>query len=409
MTAPMIAAPIPLPVSFGTTTAAATPTAMWAAVLVALVGLMMTTSLLGLAAGPGCHPSPRSTDLRHPHISIPSLAAIWRIDTWPVSCNLHIVDVITEPGTINDMVGDAAAAGHAITTRLIRDWTEHGLLDKPQRRPAGKGRGSVPALYSANQRSLLLTLLHHRQQGNTISGLARIPVAIWMYWGEEWVPLRQARRSLMRFLGDPASRTYAQDARRASKERARAAAQAILGQLDNPVATSRARRELLATVTDAAYTGEPDLERLDRAYRDVFEPGAGTIRRATGHPSAPFTTDVMIALTEARLAAVNALTTGKVTDQALISARDAHLFAYAEYAAKQHLLAAAVPAGTGHLYEPVTAEDTLSNCCGHLLTAIGLEIMHPVTAEQLRRERAFQRRPTPAMVGLTAAQTRADG
>ena len=33
MTAPMIAAPIPLPVSFGTTTAAATPTTMWAAVL----------------------------------------------------------------------------------------------------------------------------------------------------------------------------------------------------------------------------------------------------------------------------------------------------------------------------------------------------------------------------------------
>lgn len=55
MTAPMIAAPIPLPVSFGTTTAAATPTTMWAAVLVAPVGLMVTASLLAQAAGPGCH------------------------------------------------------------------------------------------------------------------------------------------------------------------------------------------------------------------------------------------------------------------------------------------------------------------------------------------------------------------
>jgi hypothetical protein len=318
------------------------------------------------------------------------------------------VDVITGPGTINDLVSDAAAAGHKITTRLIRDWTEHGLLDKPQKRPAGKGHGSVPALYPANQRNLLLTLLHHRP-GNNISSLARIPVAIWVYWGEEWVPLRQARRALMRYLGDPASRTYAQDARRATKDRARAVAQAILGQLDNPAATPQARRELLATVTDAAYTGEPDLERLDRAYRDVFEPGAGTIRRATGHPSAPFTTDAMTGLTEARLAAVSALTAGKVTDEALISARDAHVFAYAEYAAKQHLLAATAPAGTGHLYEPVTADDTLSNCCGHLLTAIGLEIMHPGTAEHLRRERAFRRRPTPAMVGLTAAQARTDG
>lgn len=308
---------------------------------------------------------------------------------------------LTEPGTINDLVSDAEAAGHKITMRLIRDWTEHGLLDKPQKRSAGKGHGSVPALYPANQRNLLLTLLHHRP-GNTISSLARIPVAVWMYWGEEWVPLRQARRALMRYLGDPASRTYTQDARRTTKDRARTVARAILGQLDNPAAAPWARRELLAAVTDAAYTGEPDLERLDRAYRDVFEPGAGIIRKATGHPSAPFTIDAMIGLIEARLAAVSALSEGKVADEALISARDAHVFAYAEYASRQHFLAATAPAGTGHLYEPVTADDTLSNCCGHLLTAIGLEIMHPDTAERLRRDRAFRRRPTPAMVGLTA-------
>jgi hypothetical protein len=316
------------------------------------------------------------------------------------------VDLITEPGTISDLLGDARAAGHQVTARLIRDWTEQGLLDKPQKRSAGKGRGSVPALYPANQRNLLLTLLHHRA-GNNISSLARIPVAIWMYWGEEWVPLSHARRAFMRYLGDPASRTYAQDARRTSKDRARSVARAILGQLDNPAATPRARRELLAAVTDAAYTGEPDLERLDRAYTDVFEPGAGVIRKATGHPSAPFTVDAMIGLIEARLAAVKALTGGIVTDEALISARDAHLFAYADYAAKQHLLASSAP-GTRHLYEPVTAEDTLSNCCGHLLTAIGLEIIHPDMAKQLRRERAFRRRPIPAMVGLSA-QTRLGG
>jgi hypothetical protein len=317
------------------------------------------------------------------------------------------VDLVIEQGTIDDLVRDADMAGHKITPRLIRDWTEHGLLDKPQKRPAGKGHGSVPALYPANQRNLLLTLLHHRP-GNSISSLARIPVAIWMYWGDEWVPLRQARRALIRYLGDPASSTYAKDAKRATKERARAVAQAILGQLDNPAATPRARRELLAAVTDAAYTGEPDLERLDHAYRDVFEPGADTIRKATGHPSAPFTIDAMIGLTEARLAAVNALTAGKVTDEALTSARDAHVFAYAEYATKQHLLAATEPAGTRHLYDPVTAEDTLSNCCGHLLTAIGLEIMHPDTAGRLRRERAFRPRPIPAMVGLST-QARSGG
>lgn len=84
----------------------------------------------------------RSAFSRLPHISIPCRVTICCIDAWPVSCNLHRVDVITGPGTINDLVSDAAAAGHEITTRLIRDWTEHGLLDKPQKRPAGKGHGA---------------------------------------------------------------------------------------------------------------------------------------------------------------------------------------------------------------------------------------------------------------------------
>ena len=72
------------------------------------------------------------------------------------------------------MVADAAGAGHEITVRLVRDWTQTGLLDGPRKRPAGRGRGSNQALYPANQRELLLTLLSKRA-GNGISSLARIP------------------------------------------------------------------------------------------------------------------------------------------------------------------------------------------------------------------------------------------
>jgi hypothetical protein len=50
--------------------------------------------------------------------------------------------VISEPGTIDDLVADAGAAGYEASARLIRDWTQHGLLDYPQKRPAGKGHGS---------------------------------------------------------------------------------------------------------------------------------------------------------------------------------------------------------------------------------------------------------------------------
>jgi hypothetical protein len=286
--------------------------------------------------------------------------------------------LIAEPGTIDDLVADATAGGYKITARLIRDWTEHGLLDYPQKRPAGKGHGSSPAIYSANQRNLLLTLLRHRP-GNHISSLARIPVGIWMYWGEEYVPLRQARRALMMWLGDA----------RASRQRARAAARAILGQIDSPLATPRARHELLDVLTEAGWTGRPDFPRMEHAIRAVFEPGTKQIRRAIGHPAAPVMTDSMIGVMKARLTAATELTAGRVSDEALIRARDAHLFAYADYAARQPFLAAAAPPGVPQLYEPVTAEDTLSGCCGHLLSAIGLEIMCPEDAERLRRARAL--------------------
>lgn len=36
------------------------------------------------------------------------------------------------------------------------------------------------------------------------------------------------------------------------------------------------------------------------------------------------------------------------------------------------------------MYEPVTAEKAVNDCCVHLLTTIGLEIMYPERAAQLR-------------------------
>lgn len=217
--------------------------------------------------------------------------------------------LIEEPGTIDDLVADAAERGYKATARLIRDWSQLGLLDYPQRRPAGKGHGSAPAVYPASQRNLLLTLLHHRP-GNHISSLARIPVGIWMYWGEEYVPLRQARRALMTWLGDP----------RSSLQGAKAAARAVLGQIDSPSATPQARRELVTVLTEASYTGRPDFARIEQAIRAVFEPGTSRVRRAVGHPTAPMMTDSMIGVMKARLAAVSALMAGQVTDEALLQA-----------------------------------------------------------------------------------------
>jgi len=110
------------------------------------------------------------------------------------------VGPITEPDTIDQLVADAAGNGCHVGVRMIRDWTELGLLDYPQRLGAGKGHGSRQAMYSANQRNLFLTLLHHRPN-NKIRSLARIPVGIWTYWGDDYVPTSQARRAMNTWLG----------------------------------------------------------------------------------------------------------------------------------------------------------------------------------------------------------------
>jgi hypothetical protein len=283
-----------------------------------------------------------------------------------IRCNLHGVQEITEPGTITDLVADAARDGHQVTVRLIRDWTEVGLLDYPQRRSAGKGHGSRPALYTANQRMLLLTLLTKRSS-NGIRSLARIPVALWMYWGDDYASLHQARRALMTWLGDP----------RASKQKAKEAAQALMGQLDNPNATRQARRQLLDTLTDIGYTGRVDLERLERAIQAVFEPDSVGVRRAIGHPAAPLTTEAVVGGLRARLEATNQLRDGIVTDEAFLQARQAHLVTFAEYARQQPVFAAGVPRHVANLYKEPTAELMINSCCSNLLTIIGIQSLHP--------------------------------
>jgi len=280
--------------------------------------------------------------------------------------------VIAEPGTIDDLVADSAAAGNPVSARLIHDWTQAGLLDRPRRRPAGRGRGSTQALYTANQRMLLQTLLAKRSETG-ISGLARVPVWMWMYWGDDYVPLRQVRRALLTWLGDG----------KVSLKRANQTARAMLVQLDHPDATPAARRELRRAATEFGHTGEVDLDRLERAAFDVFEPHVSQIRRAVGHPDAPLTVDSLVEVTKARQVAVTLLRSGKVSDRAFYEARHVHIIAYAEYAANQVAYAASAPQNHRDMYERVTAESALNNCCMHLITSIGLQALHPKRGSEL--------------------------
>ncbi|MGX5183067.1 hypothetical protein ACWKT5_09635 [Streptomyces avermitilis] len=292
---------------------------------------------------------------------------------------------ISGPATIDQLVHDAAGQGSAVTTRLIRDWTEKGLLDYPQHRPAGKGHGSHPALYNEKQRHLLLTLLHHRKQGVGIRTLAQIPVGLWIYWGDEFVPLRQVRVAMATWIGDP----------RVSLRRARQIAQEILTQLDHQAATPAARKTLLDMLANAAYTGRIDLASLESAVRAVFEPGFGSLHRVVGHLSAPLTVDSQVGIIDARLRAGAKLVAGEFSDVDFRSARHGHLLGYAQYMRDQPVLAAQAPADHPGMYEPVTFESTLNQSCEHLLTMLGLGMVYP------ERVAEFARLPTPQITFRT--------
>lgn len=108
-------------------------------------------------------------------------------------CNFHAVYTwgsISGPGTIDDLVADAHAAGYPdMNVRRVHDWIAKGPLDQPRRRT--RRRGSDKAEHSVNQRRLLLLLLDKRQQVAHLSALAQVPLAIWLWW-DGYVPTRQA-------------------------------------------------------------------------------------------------------------------------------------------------------------------------------------------------------------------------
>ncbi|GIJ45477.1 hypothetical protein Val02_23630 [Virgisporangium aliadipatigenens] len=276
------------------------------------------------------------------------------------------MELHTTPGTIDDLVADAARAGYSIRSRMLRDWVECGLLDYPQRRPAGRGQGSQQALYSANQRNLLQNLLHHRRT-NGIRSLARLPVFVWTYYGDEFVPTSQALRAINTWLGDS----------RSSLRKARHSAAEILARLDTPHASPAARRDLVDTLADIAYTGRADYPRLEQAIRNVFEPDFQTIRRAVGHPAAPMTTQSMIDTIRARVTAATRLKANDVSEDEFRTARHVHLVTYSQYARGHRELTAAAPKDASPLYDAATIENSLANCCTNLLTTLGLVAMHP--------------------------------
>jgi HEAT repeat protein len=274
---------------------------------------------------------------------------------------------ITGPGTIDDLVTDAERLQFTATPRLVIDWTSKGLLDRPARKAKGRGLGSEKALYPAAQRELFLTLLDKRRQGAVrIPTLARIPIFIWLIWGDDWVPTRQALLAHSTWLGVVGT----------SQEQARRSASEMLGLLDHPLAQDADRRALRNELADIAYKGRlDDASRLEAAVRQVFEPPSVFRRsfvRAAGHPAAPLTADTVVGLVTARATAAVAIKRKQVSVSDMQQVRQMYLASRAEYAVQLPVLRAQTQAPYAALYSDGGVQAQVDHCALDLLTLIGL-------------------------------------
>lgn len=275
-----------------------------------------------------------------------------------------------EPGTIDDLVADARSAGYEVTARMIHDWTAKGLIDRPRRHGKGRGSGSDKGLYAPQQRALFISTLYARDTHTTESrSLARWPISIWLYWGDEYVPTRQA---------DKAMRTWIKDYR-ASQHAARLAAHDLLSRIDHPDAPESARRILTNCITETMVSGRLDRDRLLGAVADVFDPlrtpeSRRILGRVLGHPEAPVTAETFVNIIEVRLASAQYLTSPGSHERLLNQARAAHLEHFPQYVAMRLEYAAASPTQLAGMFPEPTLQNRFDNSALDVLTTVGLEL-----------------------------------
>lgn len=289
-------------------------------------------------------------------------------------------ETVTGPGTLDDMIEDAHAAGFDIQKRTATDWIARGLLDRPRRR--GAGRGSSPGLHSENQRKLFLLLLTKREEMPKLPALAVIPLTIWLWWGDEWVPRRQALKALTTWFGDGAR----------SKEVCQEAARGLLQQLDHPMASDTARTRLLRTFTEISYRGSmSDTARaeLETAVRDVFEPPSvfkttGMVR-AVGPHTLPLTIEAVLGRASALAAAVQTLRGKHVTEELLGRAKALYQQSKREYAELRPALAAHTSGLLSGIFSERTVEEEVNSVGNDLVLGIGLLLTSPRAQAEFAR------------------------
>ncbi len=269
----------------------------------------------------------------------------------------------------------------SLSDRHLTDLIEDGLINGPCKN--GLPGGGSEALWPQEQLDLLLTVLKKQQDLDQQAGhhvyarklLCNIPVCVWLYWGEAYIPLHQVKRAMV---------TWARAYRQSPKSKAKQSARHITRLSASPRSDRDDKEELIKRIITLATSGESlkdnELEDFLYLFKDVIDPE--DVGEAKGPARAKLSAEAIVGLIHARLTAINYLSAqnggiSSIPDTIWHWARTTHLFVSQLYKQTQPEYASdpTLDSVMKGLFEPLNMSEMLNNACGHLLAVLGLGIL----------------------------------
>lgn len=259
--------------------------------------------------------------------------------------------------TADQLCQFAATEDLAASARLIRDWGDVGLLDRPPTQSRGRA-GMSPSVWPDRQRLLFLLELRKRAEGAPIPALCKLPVFLWLQYGDEHVPLRQVRRALA---------TWAEAARRPAASRAFEVAATTSRELAHPDAPRRARKHFEETIGRGQAGEVVAPAKLLAAARAAFDPGG--MKQPRGPDGAPLTAEEYVEQVQALVRAAEIVVRDRkgreLPDDVFYDARQIYRESRVLYAREWRRFAA--DPELGHLHRAPTADSLVNAAARDLL------------------------------------------
>lgn len=274
--------------------------------------------------------------------------------------------------TVGQLVESLRAAGLDVTPRRIRDWVGQGLLDDPSSPGLGRGRGRAGGTWPEKQRRLLEVLLRQSDGGAPFKQLFNIPVWLWMAWGDDYVPRRQAAKALRRWCS---TGTSWQAAQRAARE--------VVADLKSRRLPRSVQKRVVEELATALISGEYETPGFRDAAHDLIDPLRLGMPR--GPVDAPLTPDTYLDVITARVIATHRL--DQTSPAEFADARDIYRSMSGTYEEDAPRLSRDPEIGGIFRLSKNPAE----NACTTLLTILGLEEMR--RRGLIPHKRNGQRRP----------------